>query len=163
MSVLGRTTHLVIAVLLLVGSGAVEACAQEQGEEQGQEGAGSLEGRAAETELVFRREVFTYPQFQRRNPFRVLVGQGNEPRYEQMSVQGIIFSPSDPSASMVLMRGAAGQQGGPAQSRRVRVGEAWGNVRVLEIRRDEVLVEVEEFGVLEQRIMRLPTRAQGGS
>lgn len=119
--------------------------------------------RGQPTELVFEREVFQYPEFQRRNPFRVLLGDDSGPRFESMSVQGIIYSDQDRSGSMVLMR--AGQAGAEqqAQSRRLRMGETWGNVRVLEIRRTEVVVEVTEFGLTEQKIMRLPTRAQGGS
>lgn len=114
-------------------------------------------------ELVFEREVFQYPEFQRRNPFRVLLGDDSGPRFESMSVQGIVFSAEDRSGSMVLMRAGQAEAEQKAQSRRLRSGETWGNVRVLEIRRTEVVVEVTEFGLTEQKIMRLPTRAQGGS
>lgn len=114
-------------------------------------------------ELVFEREVFQYPEFQRRNPFRVLLGDDSGPRFESMSVQGIIYSDQDRSGSMVLMRAGQAEAEQQAQSRRLRMGETWGNVRVLEIRRTEVVVEVTEFGLTEQKIMRLPTRAQGGS
>ncbi|MGD2068065.1 MAG: hypothetical protein PVI57_05225 [Gemmatimonadota bacterium] len=114
------------------------------------------------TELVFEREVFAYPTFQRRNPFRPLVGGDSGPRFESMSVQGIVYVADNPSQSMVLML-AGGGGTTEAQSRRLRAGQGWGNVRVLEIRRTEVTVEVEEFGITEQRIMQLPTRGQGGS
>lgn len=119
--------------------------------------------REQPAELVFEREVFQYPEFQRRNPFRVLLGDGSGPRFESMSVQGIIYSAEDRSGSMVLMRAGQAEAEQQAQSRRLRLGETWGNVRVLEVRRTEVVVEVTEFGLTEQKIMRLPTRAQGGS
>lgn len=145
---------------LVVGPG---SAAQQEGPAQ-QAGPPSGPGQEEDVELVFRREVFTYPAgFPRRNPFRPLVGEGTQQRFESMNLQGIIFVDENPSRSMALIRGAGGEQGAPAESRYLRVGDSWGNVRVLEIRRDEVLVEVEEFGILEQRIMRLPSRGQGGS
>lgn len=114
------------------------------------------------TELVFEREVFTYPTFERRNPFRPLLGGDAGPRFESMSLQGIVYVSENPSESMALMRAGGGGET-QAQSRRLRAGERWGNVRVVEVRRSEVMVEVEEFGITEQRIMQLPTRGQGGS
>lgn len=109
------------------------------------------------TELVFEREVFDYPRFERRNPFVPLLSTAEGPRFEQMRLQGILLD-EEPSRSLALV-GSVG--GGPG--RRLRVGESWGNVRILEIRRTEVLVQVEEFGQTEQRVMTLRTRGQGGS
>jgi hypothetical protein len=124
------------------------------------------------TDLVFEREVFSYPDYDRRNPFRVLLATESGPRFEQMELRGIVYS-STPGGGVALMGiGGATQldpQGGPGGevvsmgSRRLRAGERWGNVRILEIRPTEVVVEVEEFGMTEQRIMPMPTRGQGGS
>ena len=51
----------------------------------------------APAELVFDREVFEYPSFQRRNPFRTLVGNvAGGPRFEQIRLRGIIWS-ADPA------------------------------------------------------------------
>lgn len=110
-----------------------------------------------ETELVFEREVFEYPSFERRNPFQPLLATTEGPRFEQMRLRGIVVS-DDPSRSVAVI---GTNPAGPAQ--RLRPGETWGNVRVLEVRRTEVLVEVEEFGLTEQHVMTLPSRAQGGS
>ena len=46
----------------------------------------------------------------------------------------------------------------------VRTGESVGNVTVIRIDRQQVVIEVEEFGVSESRIMELPrnTSGQGG-
>lgn len=119
------------------------------------------------TELVFEREVFDYPSYERRNPFSPLTTTASGPRFEQIRLRGIIYSP-DPRRSVALLGRATGQGGGAqasgGQTRRIRVGEAWGNVRVLEIRRDEIVVEVEEFGLTERRVMQLERRrGQGGS
>jgi len=116
---------------------------------------------ADSTELVFEREIFTYPTYQRRNPFSPLVGSDGGPRFESMSLGGIIYARTDPSQSSALFFAAAGLQEG-SSSARLRQGERWGNVRVVEIRPKEVVVAVEEFGVTEQRIMRMPTQGQGG-
>jgi hypothetical protein len=49
-------------------------------------------------------------------------------------------------------------------ARSLRVGERWGNIRIVEIRPDVVVVDVEEFGVAERKLMRLADeRSQGGS
>jgi hypothetical protein len=133
------------------------------------DGSGPVQ-RPRSTDLVFEREVFDYPQFTRRNPFVALVASEGGPRFEQIQLRGVIYS-DDPGESVALLGiGTLNDQVGPTQaapssgtsrSRRVRVGGTWGNVRVLEIRRTEILVEVEEFGLTEQRTMRMPPRGQG--
>lgn len=107
------------------------------------------------TRLVFEREVFQYPDYERRNPFAPLLGADEGgPQFDRVRLLGIIYS-SDPSRSVVLL-------GSGDQSRRLRVGETWGNTRVLEIRPEQVVVEVEEFGLTEQRVMQFTRTRQGG-
>lgn len=118
------------------------------------------------TELVFEREVFDYPTYERRNPFAPLTSTSSGPRFEQIRLRGIIYSP-DPRRSVALL-GTGAQAGAQAaaggQTRRIRIGESWGNVRVLEIHRDQIVVEVEEFGLTERRVLQLERRrGQGGS
>ena len=123
-------------------------------------------------ELTFEREVFSYPTFSRRNPFRpLLASEEGGPRWEGMRLEGIVYD-ADPRFSIAIVSsGRAGlrsqaqnaQPTGPiGEMARLRVGERWGNIRILEIRRDQVLIEVEEFGLTEQRTMRLPVRGEGG-
>ena len=45
---------------------------------------------------------------------------------------------------------------------RVRRGDRLGNIRILQIQGTRVVVEVEEFGMREQRIMELQRPGQGG-
>ena len=154
-----------LVALLLAAPGAAQEGAS-------QADSAAAPGPAETTDLVFKREVFSYPVYERRNPFRVLLATESGPRFEQMELRGIVFS-TEPGGSVALMGiGGATQvdpRGGPGSgvasmgSRRIRTGERWGNVRVLEIRPTEVVVEVEEFGMTEQRIMPMPTRGQGGS
>lgn len=125
-----------------------------------------------EAELAFEREVFSYPTFARRNPFEpLLASTEGGPRWEGMRLEGVVYD-ADPRFSIaILSSGRAMVRGGevgadPAgtvgQMARLRVGERWGNIRIIEIRKDNVLIEVEEFGLTEQRTMQLPARGQGG-
>jgi hypothetical protein len=146
-----------------------------------QEGQGTQETQGAQEEqeaqpprtrpdpqaLVFQREVFLYPQYQRRNPFIPLVGTGEGgPRFEELLLQGILFSP-DPSQSVALFgnKTSLDSENGTdvPSSFRARRGQTIGNVKILEIQRTRVVVEVVEFGLTEQRIMELRRPGEGGS
>lgn len=118
-------------------------------------------------DLVFEREVFFYPQYERRNPFvRLLSGAEGGPRFEEIRLIAVVFSP-DPSRSVATFGPRAGQgeaeQQAARRTYRVRRGEQLGNVRILEIQPTRVVVEVEEFGLTEQRIMELQRPGQGGT
>ena len=121
-------------------------------------------------DLVFEREVFSYPGSQRRDPFiRVVSGSEGGPRFEELMLIGLIFSPNpDLSVALFGPRGGGdqGQPAGQQRSRRTfrgRRGDQIGNVRILEIQQTRVVVEVEDFGLTEQRIMELPRPGEGGS
>ncbi len=121
------------------------------------------------TELVFSREVFTYPAYERRNPFTPLIsGDIAGPRFEELSLLGIVYF-TNPELSIALFgignQGAADPTGTAAayETLRAHVGEVVGNMRVVEIQRMHVIVEVEDFGLTEQRTMELPKLGRGGS
>ena len=124
-----------------------------------------------QAELAFEREVFTYPTFSRRNPFKPLLANAEGgPRWEGMRLEGILYD-ADPRYSIAILSSGraasggqlgAGQAESSAETARLRVGERWGNIRILAIHRDNVLIEVEEFGLTEQTTMRLPVRGEGG-
>jgi hypothetical protein len=65
---------------------------------------------------------------------------------------------------VALFSGAPAQGAGvPAGTRRLRRGETWGNMRVVEIQQDRVVVDVNEFGLTERRVLELTRRrAEGG-
>jgi hypothetical protein len=126
-------------------------------------------GPAPEPELVFEREVFQYPAFQRRNPFVPLEGAEGGIRYEQLSLIGIMYS-SDPTASVAVLStggvqvaddGTLSAVEGDAYN--VKVGQTIGNTTIREIQRDRVVVDVEEFGLTDRRTMFFLSRRQGGS
>jgi hypothetical protein len=137
---------------------------------------------------VFEREIFRYPAFQRRNPFQPLVGSDAGPRFEQMELRGVIYD-SDPSRSVALLglrgrveqrlrqqvqRALQAQEAGtappqmdtifvPEPSVRVKVGQTWGNVRVVQIERDHIILDVTDFGLTERRTLAMNVLRPGGS
>lgn len=120
--------------------------------------------QADTAELVFEREIFVYPRYQRRNPFARLVGGDQDgPRFEELRLIGVVFS-SDPSASIAVLGPREGPAGGGEDQRvyRLRRGQTLGNFRIVEIQRSRVVVMVDDFGMTEQRIMELPRPGQGG-
>lgn len=128
---------------------------------------GTVQGDSLE--LVFEREVFNYPVFERRNPFRPLgADEASGPRFEDLVFLGAILA-SNPNQSIALIgaRVPGATSGQPAaRSYRLRVDDIVGNVRILDIRTDAVLVEVEDFGVVETRTLQRrqespPPAAQG--
>ena len=119
----------------------------------------------SEAELIFEREVFSYPSFSRRNPFNPLTsGDESGPRFEDLELMGVIYS-TDPAASVALLGVPTGGQGGGSATRtyRIRRGDRLGNSRILQIQRTRVVFEVEEFGLTEQRALEVKRPGQGGS
>jgi hypothetical protein len=109
-------------------------------------------------DLVFDREVFAYPTYERRDPFRPLTGAETGPRFEDLVLRGRILDAVNPRASVALIesRAAGGtQQQAGRQTYRVRVGDVIGNARIVEIRESQVVAEVEDFGVVELRTLQL--------
>lgn len=134
-----------------------ELCAQDP---QGQR---PLPAGRDTTELVFEREVFVYPSYQRRDPFTPLLGEGESgPRFEEVRLVGIVFS-TDPDRSVATLGPKSGSGGGEQAGRyyRVRRGDTLGRMRILEIQERRVVLEVEEFGMTEQHILELPRPGQG--
>lgn len=125
--------------------------------------------RGTDAELVFEREVFEYPSFTRRNPFRPLSGPGGELRYEDLSLIGIMYSVDGAQSVAVLSTGGVqvNEDGTTApidgDAFYLKVGEQVGNVTIVAIRRDAVVVDVREFDAVERRTMNFVSRRQGGT
>jgi hypothetical protein len=174
MSMISRKNAPVVLLsgLILMGATLLAAPvfpgAEDAAAQQPQPGAEQASPPRPDTvDLVFEREVFTYPTYQRRNPFIPLVGGAEGgPRYEDLALLGIIESP-DPELSVALfglrseMQGGDREQGQLPQTYRVRRGDVLGNVRILDIQEKLVVVEVDEFGLTEQRIMELQRTGSG--
>ncbi len=117
-----------------------------------------------QAELVFEREVYSYPSFDRRDPFSPLVsGSEGDPRFEDLALLGVIYS-TNPTESVALLGISLGDaQTEAGNSFRVRRGDRIGNTRILAIQVDRVIVEVEEFGLTEQRSLAVKRPGEGGS
>ncbi len=121
--------------------------------------------------LVYEREVFTYPTYGRRNPFLPLVGQNQGgPRFEQLRLIGILYDPSSPKESVATVGTSTvtvSEDGtnvsvGEGQTWYLKVGQTLGNIRVVDIRPDQLVVDVEEFGLATRKTMQIQTRRLGG-
>jgi hypothetical protein len=141
-----------------------------------QRGAAVSPADTAVVELVLRREVFAYPTFERRDPFMPLLSLDTGPRFDQMRLTGIAFDNADPGNSIAVIAAEVGRTTAAPQAavgaervaptgqvRRLKAGERWGNVRIVRVEADRVVVDVNNFGVVESRVMLLYTRSQGGS
>lgn len=138
-----------LAVALALGPTVGEAAAQQSDNDEPPEEAG--EEAETMTRLVFEREVFNYPSHAR-DPFRPLTeDRETGPRFEDLRLLGVI-SGNSPETSIALVGvGSAG----PGQAERLRVGDTLGNVRVTDVRPREVVVQVEEFGSIRERTLRV--------
>lgn len=117
-----------------------------------------------ETELVFEREVFRYPAFQRRNPFAPLDAGASGPRFEQLSVIGIMYSDTPAASVAVLSTGgvSVAEDGTVSpvagEAFYLKVGQRIGNVTIVEIHPAQVVVDVEEFGLVDRRTLAFNSR-----
>lgn len=136
---------------LAAGLAAAALWPSQAAAQQGQESAEPTTS-AAEIELVYEREVFGYDGQNRRDPFRPLTdSDAMGPRFEDLSLQGIIYSTGQ-GRSVALLADSRGR------IHRVRVGDVVGNVQVIEIGPLRVVLAVENFGSIRQEMLELPTR-----
>lgn len=107
---------------------------------------------------VLRREVFRYRAEGRRDPFAPLsAGTELGPRFEDLELAGIVFSPETGSIAIMVDR---------ATRRRYRVweGDVVGGAKLVRVRPAEVDFVVTAFGVSRQETLRLKDqdKEQGG-
>lgn len=123
------------------------ADAEAQQRRRGQQQPAAPE-RVPEVTLVYEREVFTYQAGNRRDPFVPLTDDAMGPRFEDLALQGIIYSTGQ-GRSLALLTGRDGR------IYRVRVGDVIGNSRVVEIGPLRVVLAVETFGVIRNEMLEL--------
>ena len=140
-----------IAAALLVGI--VPGLAAQEAEQ-----APADEVETAQTAPLVEREVFEYTGAGRRNPFRRLeAGDELGPRFQDLELSGIIYSPEAGSLVVLVDR---------STQRRYRVweGDIVGGAQLLEVTPDEAIFVVTVFGVSRQETLRLKNmdKEQGG-
>jgi len=133
--------------------------------------AASKSDQANQPKLVYEREVFHYPTYERRNPFQPLVGEDQGgPRFEQLRLIGILYDSDNPKESVATVgtstvsvsADGTSVNVGTGQSWYLKVGQTLGNIRVLDISQDQVVVDVEEFGLTTRKTMQIQNRRLGG-
>ncbi|MEJ2678154.1 MAG: hypothetical protein P8174_03655 [Gemmatimonadota bacterium] len=113
-------------------------------------------GNAKEAvDLSYKREVFTYPERGRRDPFLPLTSTaGVGPRFEELALQGIMYSPVRHQSVALL---AAGNR-----IFTVHPGDVVGNARVVEIGPTRVVFAVNNFGTVRQQMLELKQKEGAG-
>src|SRR5215207_1903252 len=111
-------------------------------------GAATRAGSAMDTagKVVLRREVFSYDQSGRRDPFVSLMKVGElRPMISDLAISGILIDPSGRNSIAVLRDVSSKEQ------YRVRVGQQLGRMRVAKISQKTVTFTIEEFGYSRQQ------------
>lgn len=120
--------------------------------------AGAAAQSAADTAVVYEREVFDYSRGGRSDPFRSLMDDAElGVRLEDLSLQGVMVG-GDPSESVAVL-----SRVGSTRPLRVRVGDRIGGIRILSIQQRAVQVLVEEFGVARRGTLELKSVTQKGT
>lgn len=146
----------------LAGAAAVAFAAPLAGQQESSEGdAGTADQQtrvpadsvvAEDSAFRYAREVFNYPARGRRNPFApVDAGVEQGPRFRNLRLRGIIYSPSIGSVA-VLLDETTGER------YRVRDGQTIGDARVLEIGRSEVTFAVSVVGQTRRETLQVEKR-----
>jgi hypothetical protein len=112
----------------------------------------------AQTAPVLEREMYSYAGQGRRDPFKELeAGAELGPRFEDLELSGIIYSPDAGSVVVLVDR---------STQRRYRVweGDVVGGAQLLAVTPDQAVFMVTVFGVSRQETLRLKNsdKEQGG-
>lgn len=98
--------------------------------------------------VVFNREVYSYPRSGRRDPFASLITSGDiRPILADLEIVGIIYDPSG-RGSVATLKDISTNE-----IYRVRVGSVFGRMRVSAIRQREVALAIDEFGFTRQEVL----------
>ncbi|MCI0432399.1 MAG: pilus assembly protein PilP [Gemmatimonadetes bacterium] len=144
------------AVVLGLGVVTALAAAQQDAEPsaapQPQDAAPAVE--SGEIQLMFEREVFTYPGDNRRDPFKSLAeSEGMGPLFDDLSLRMIIHSP-------VAGQSVALVADGGKKVYRLRRGDVIGNATVVDITATRVVFNVEDFGNRRQEVLDLKAQTK---
>lgn len=102
------------------------------------------------------REVFAY-RSGGRDPLRSLLTSGDiRPLLADLRLTTVVYDPRYPARSVAVLRDVS-----TTKRYDVRVDDALGHMRVVEIRPTEVVLTVEEFGQERQVTLALPKRQEG--
>jgi len=107
--------------------------------------------------VVFNREVFSYPRGTRRDPFASLITSGDiRPMLADLEVIAISLDPTGRNSVATL------KDVSTSELYRVRVGSVFGRMRVTAIRQREVGLAIDEFGFTRQEVLSINVPSRGG-
>jgi len=107
--------------------------------------------------VVFYREMYSYPRTGRRDPFGSLIESGDvRPLLQDLEVVAITLAPVD-RQSIATLRDVSSQE-----IYRVRVGSVFGRMRVVAIRQREIQLAIDEFGNTRQETLSINVPVGGG-
>ena len=107
--------------------------------------------------VIFNREVYSYPLSGRRDPFSSLIESGDiRPMLQDLEVVAITLAPSD-RQSIATLRDVSSNE-----IYRVRIGSVFGRMRVIAIRQREVVLAIDEFGNTRQETLSINVPVGGG-
>jgi len=96
----------------------------------------------------YEREVFTYPAFDRRDPFQPLhLDMRAGPRFGDLTLAGVLYNPRLGSVAILTDRSTGRRY-------RARERDIIGAARVVQIRVEEVDFVITSFGVSRQETLR---------
>lgn len=100
-------------------------------------------------ESEYEREVFDYPSIGRRNPFRPLnAGERIGPQFEDLQLNGVLYAPETGSVATLT-----DQKSGKRY--RAREGDRLGEIRVVQIRPEEVVFVITSYGINRREVLRV--------
>ncbi len=107
--------------------------------------------------IIFNREVYSYPRSGRRDPFASLITTGDiRPILADLEIVGIILDGAGRN-SVASLRDVS-----TSEIYRVRVGSTFGRMRVTAIRQREVSLAIDEFGFTRQEVLSITVPSRGG-
>ncbi len=107
--------------------------------------------------VIFNREVFSYPSGGRRDPFSSLIETGDiRPMLADLEIVAITLSTNE-RMSIATLKDKSSDE-----IYRVRVGSVFGRMRVVAIRQREVVVAIDEFGNTRQETLSINVSVGGG-
>lgn len=97
---------------------------------------------------IYEREVFSYPAFDRRDPFQPLhLDTQVGPRFGDLTLVGVLYNPQLGSVAILTDRSTGRRY-------RARERDIIGTARVVRIRMEEVDFVITNFGVSRQETLR---------
>lgn len=148
-----ETTGSIPAALAFVAAAAVLAIPRPASAQQADTAAAAADSTGAASSAdsaMYRREVFTYPEQGRRDPFRPMQSFASTgPRLDELSLSGILYGGEGGGSIVVLVDPSTGAR------YRLRVGDSVGFARLDRVEPRRAVFTVQGFGRDRSVVLRL--------